>query len=89
MSNAHWLPWLQAQLLKKDIAAATPEVVQSYDRDWETWNREFERYDLNEDTILVGHSTGGGFIIKYLSIHPEIKIIAITIPCKCFCIVLT
>lgn len=74
MSNAHWLPWLQAQLLKSDIAAATPEVPNSYDRDWETWSKEFERFDLNKDTILVGHSTGSGFIIKYLSIHPELKV---------------
>lgn len=70
MSNAHWLPWLQAQLLKNDIAAATPEVPYAFDRDWITWNKEFERYDITLKTILVGHSTGSGFIVKYLSIHP-------------------
>lgn len=73
-SNDNWLPWLQAQLLKKDIAAATPEVPRSFDRHWPTWNKEFERFEITPATILVGHSTGAGFIVKYLSIHPEIKV---------------
>lgn len=74
MSNAHWLPWLQGQLLKNEIAAATPEVPHAFDRNWPTWSKEVERFEINPETILVGHSTGGGFFIKYLSIHPEIKV---------------
>src|SRR5581483_10012709 len=73
-SNAHWLPWLQAQLLKHDIATATPEVPNAYDRNWPAWSREVERFDITPQTILVGHSTGAGFFIKYLSIHPEIMV---------------
>src|SRR5579884_3172331 len=74
MSNAHWLPWLQGQLLKRDISAATPEVPFAFDPKWNLWNHEFERFDITPETILVGHSTGAGFIIKYLSIHPEVKV---------------
>ncbi len=74
MSNAHWIPWLQSQLLKKDIPTATPEVPQSYDRNWKVWNKEVERFDITPETTLIGHSTGAGFFIKYLSIHPELKV---------------
>lgn len=74
MSNAHWIPWLQAQLLKKDIPTVTPEVPNSYDRNWNVWNTEVERFEIHSETILVGHSTGAGFFVKYLSIHPEIKV---------------
>jgi predicted alpha/beta hydrolase family esterase len=74
MSNAHWLPWLQGQLLKADITAATPEVPHCFNADWATWNTEFERFEVTTETILVGHSTGAGFIIKYLSIHPDITV---------------
>jgi len=74
MSNAHWLPWLQGQLLKHEIAAATPEVPHAFDRDWEVWKKEFERYDLGPETLLVGHSTGAGFFVKYLSIHKDLKV---------------
>ncbi len=69
MSNAHWIPWLQGQLLKHDIPTATPEVPWSFDRNWKVWNKEVERFDIGPETILVGHSTGAGFFIKYLSIH--------------------
>lgn len=74
MSNAHWLPWLQGQLLKHEIAAATPEVPHAFDRDWEVWKKEFERYDLGPETILVGHSTGAGFFVKYLSVHKDLRV---------------
>ena len=74
MSNAHWLPWLQGQLLKNEISAATPEVPHSFDRSWEEWSREVERFDIGPETVLVGHSTGSGFWVKYLSIHPNLKV---------------
>lgn len=74
MSNLHWIPWLQAQLLKRDIPASTPEVPNSYIRDWDTWKREVERYDINADSILVAHSSGAGFFIKYLSINPTLRV---------------
>lgn len=74
MSNAHWIPWLQAQLLKHDIPTATPEVPLSFDRNWPVWKKEVERFDIGPETILIGHSTGAGFFVKYLSIHHELKV---------------
>ncbi|MBI4062535.1 alpha/beta hydrolase [Candidatus Gottesmanbacteria bacterium] len=74
MSNAHWIPWLQGQLLKADIATAAPEVPHSFDRNWKVWNREVERFEIGPDTILIGHSTGAGFFVKYLSIHKDLKV---------------
>lgn len=73
-SNAHWLPWLQHELIIHDIAAATPEVPHSYEPRWEVWCREVERFDIGPQTILVGHSAGGGFWVKYLSLHPELHV---------------
>lgn len=73
-SNANWLPWLQGRLIKNDIHTATPEVPRCFETDWSIWNREVERFDITPTTILVGHSTGAGFFIKYISIHPEIKV---------------
>lgn len=73
-SNSHWLPWLQKQLLIQDIAAYTPEVPHCYDLDYETWCKEFERYEITPDTTLIGHSCGGGFIVRWLGEHPEVKV---------------
>lgn len=74
MSNAHWFPWLQGQLLKHEISAATPEVPHSFDRNWPVWTKEVERFEIGPETILVGHSTGAGFFVKYLSIHKELNV---------------
>jgi uncharacterized protein len=74
LSNAHWFPWLQKQLYARDIKADTPEVPHSYDPQWELWVREVERFEIDENTTLIGHSCGAGFWVKYLSIHKELKV---------------
>ena len=73
-SNSHWIPWLQSQLLKVNIPTATPEIPYSFDRNWKVWSQEVERFDITPETILIGHSTGAGFFVKYLSIHPNITV---------------
>lgn len=73
-SNSHWLPWLQKQLLVHDVAAQTPEIPNSWKPDYETWRKEFERYDITPNTVLVGHSCGGGFIVRWLSERPDVHV---------------
>lgn len=69
LSNSHWIPWLQKQLLMKDVLAQTPEMPEAHleEPNYLEWVREFQRFDVNESTILVGHSTGGGFLLRWLS----------------------
>lgn len=74
LSNSHWFPWLQKQLLKEGISTATPDMLDAYLPDYEHWNKEFERYDITEDTILVGHSCGGGFLVRWLSENKDKKV---------------
>lgn len=73
-SNAHWFPWLQKQLLINDIKADTPEVQFAFEPQWEGWVKEVERFEIGPETILVGHSTGAGFWIRYLSERPDLKV---------------
>jgi hypothetical protein len=73
-SNAHWLPWVQKELLVRDIAAVTPEIPLAYEPKWDLWCKEVERFDLGPDTILVGHSAGGGFWTKYLSQRTDLYV---------------
>jgi len=60
-SNNHWFPWLQKQLLVRDIIAQTPELPNPWRPKYPKWKKEFERYDVTSETLLVGHSCGGGF----------------------------
>ena len=74
LSNAHWFPWLQKQLILKDIPTATPDMPHAYLPDYNVWQTEFERFDITPETILVGHSCGGGFLVRWLSEHPEVQV---------------
>ncbi|PIP34696.1 hypothetical protein COX21_01515 [Candidatus Falkowbacteria bacterium CG23_combo_of_CG06-09_8_20_14_all_41_10] len=73
LSNSHWLPWLQKQLLMKNILTQTPEMPEAYKPEYDKWVKEFERYEVNKDTVLIGHSCGGGFLLRWLS-ENKIKI---------------
>lgn len=68
-SNDHWFPWLTKQLMIKGIKADAPEMPEYQLSTYESWLKEVERFDINSDTSLVGHSCGGGFIVRYLSEH--------------------
>lgn len=70
-SNAHWLPWLQKQLLIRGIETQTPEMPIAYQPDYDPWRKEFERCLICEETLLVGHSCGGGFLVRWLSENPR------------------
>lgn len=38
-----------------------------YEPNYEEWLKVFNQFIINEDTILVGHSCGGGFLVRWLS----------------------
>jgi predicted alpha/beta hydrolase family esterase len=60
-SNALWFPWLSRQLLAKDILPIAPEIPNSWQPRYHLWKAEIERFEIDEETDLVGHSCGGGF----------------------------
>lgn len=68
-SNSHWLPWVQHQLLLNNILAQTPELPHPYQPVYEKWCEVFERFQIDEQTHLIGHSCGAGFLIRWLSEH--------------------
>ncbi len=73
-SNSHWLPWLQKQLIIRDIPAVVIEVPNSYMPDYAVWKRELERFDITPETILIGHSCGGGFLVRWLSENKNVTV---------------
>lgn len=73
-SNSIWIPWLQQQLLLRDIATQTPEMLRAYQPDYIIWKRTFEQFTVTPETTLVGHSCGGGFVVQWLSEHPGVYV---------------
>ena len=66
-SNAHWLPWLQKNLLQKGYDCQTPEMPKPYAGIYKEWKAQFELYPVDENTSLIGHSCGCGFFLRWLS----------------------
>ncbi len=73
----NWKYWLQFMTESQhDILMQMPQfphahaVLMKYDE----WEPIMNRQDINENTVLIGHSAGGGFVLKYFANHPELKV---------------
>jgi predicted alpha/beta hydrolase family esterase len=73
-SDDHWFPWLSRQFILKDIHAVVVEPPMPFQPRYELWKKEFERFDISSNTIIVGHSCGGGFLIRWLSENKDFKV---------------
>lgn len=73
-SNAHWLPWLQQKFLRSGVLCQILEMPKPYAPVYEDWATTFEQLKIDRETIIVGHSAGCGFILKWLHHHPEVKL---------------
>jgi len=73
-SENHWFSWLKRQLILQDIHAVSIEPPFPFRPRYDEWCKEFERFDLTPETILVGHSCGGGFLVRYLSEHIDLHV---------------
>ncbi|HUD06957.1 MAG TPA: alpha/beta fold hydrolase [Candidatus Saccharimonadales bacterium] len=73
-SNNHWFPWLSKQLMQNDIFTVALEIPKPWQPRYDVWKKELERFDITPETILVGHSCGGGFLVRYLSENKELNV---------------
>lgn len=71
-SNKQWLPWIQKELSKKDILSQALEMPHPYNPIYKDHCEVFEQMKISSETILVGHSCGAGFLLRYFSEHPEL-----------------
>lgn len=64
--DKHWIPWTKQELIKKGILAETPLMPEPWKPKYEAFKEEFEKRNINENTILVGHSCGAAFLVRWL-----------------------
>lgn len=64
--DKHWMPWLKKELIAKGIPTQTPLMPSPWEPDYKKFKAEFEKYEVNEDTVLVGHSCGCAFLVRWL-----------------------
>lgn len=71
-SNTNWFPWLQKQIALHDEISVAPEMPRPYDGVYSEWESIIKQYAITQETVLIGHSCGGGFLLRFLSENPTI-----------------
>src|SRR3989344_2158715 len=64
--DKHWIPWIKKELEKRKIKTYTPLMPTAWEPKYNEWKKEIEKLDINEESILIGHSAGGGFLVRWL-----------------------
>jgi predicted alpha/beta hydrolase family esterase len=65
----NWFPWLKQEIEKLGHNAIVPKFPTPDGQDFKNWKDTFysEVSCLDDHAILVGHSTGAGFILSLLN----------------------
>lgn len=64
--DKHWIPWLKKELIAKGIKTEAPLMPEPWYPDYSKFKKEFENYGVDENTILIGHSCGCAFLVRWL-----------------------
>lgn len=64
--DKHWIPWTKKRLIENGIKTETPLMPSPWYPDYEKFKEEFEKKEVDENTILVGHSCGCAFLVRWL-----------------------
>ncbi|MDD5416526.1 MAG: class I tRNA ligase family protein [Candidatus Aenigmarchaeota archaeon] len=81
--NKHWMPWTKEQLEKVGIKTSIPLMPTPWKANYEAWKSEFEQNHIDENSILIGHSCGTSFILRWLGeTKKKIKKLILVAPWK-------
>lgn len=61
-----WMNWLERKLTEKGYCAIAPDFPTSWNPKYTEWKKVFEKYTVTKNTLLVGHSCGGAFLVRWL-----------------------
>ena len=64
--DKHWIQWTKKELILKGIEIDVPSMPESWAPNYEAYKKEIEKYKIDENTILIGHSCGCAFLVRWL-----------------------
>lgn len=67
MAQKHWFAWLRRELISRNVEALSLVLPEPYDPDYKKWKTVLEEQNIDQETMLVGHSCGAGFLVRWLS----------------------
>ncbi len=73
-SSGNWFPWLKAELENQEYKVWIPDLPNPDTpalRDWLDTIFSNKEWQFNEDSVIVGHSSGATLILRILESLPE------------------
>lgn len=64
--DKRWMNWLEIKLKEKELNAIALDLPTSWSPKYSEWKKEFEMLSVTENTMLIGHSCGGAFLVRWL-----------------------
>jgi predicted alpha/beta hydrolase family esterase len=81
--DKHWIPWTKQELKVRGISTDTPLMPEPWDPVYEAYKEELNKYEINKDTVLIGHSCGCAFLVRWLGeTKREVKKLILVAPWK-------
>ena len=79
-----WYPWLQQRLILAGVPTQVPSFTNSWlpARNYAADSDILSRQQIDENTILIGHSFGGKLSLLYASMYPVKKLVLFGSPFK-------
>ncbi len=65
--DKHWMPWLKQELLAHGAKVYAPLMPNPWEPNYGAFKKEFKKYTVSENDILIGHSCGTTFLIRWLA----------------------
>jgi leucyl-tRNA synthetase len=81
--DKHWIPWIKKELEKKGIKTNAPLMPEPWKANYSKWKKEFEKLNVGENSVLMGHSCGCAFLVRWLGeTKKKIKKLILVAPWK-------
>ena len=79
--ESNWFPWLKGELENRNLDVIVPAMpIGVGNQNYDNWAKEFDKLDINENTIIFAHSIAPVFVCKYL-IDRKIKVNKLVFVC--------
>jgi predicted alpha/beta hydrolase family esterase len=76
----NWFPWLKDELNKIGIPTEVPQFSNTNFPDRDIWLKEAGELNIDQDTILIGHSLGAVLALRMLEAGHKAKAVYLTAP---------
>lgn len=81
--DKHWMPWIKDELAQNNISVEIPLMPSPWNPDYNSWKAKMDDLNINEDSVLIGHSCGCAFLVRWLGdAKKKIKKLILVAPWK-------